>query len=88
MLESTRALHDTLRELERQLEGAGRLDPELRKELRARLGELRERVDAGDAADPPLLAGIRDLTLQFEAAHPQLSEAIGKVATALAQMGI
>jgi hypothetical protein len=88
MSEPTRTLHETLRELERQVEGAGRLDPALRAELRARLDELRERVDAGDAADPPLLAGIRELTLQFEAAHPQLSEAIGKVATALAQMGI
>jgi hypothetical protein len=86
--EPIRTLHETLVELERQLDGAERLDPALRAELSRRLDELRERVDAGAAAEPPLLEGIRDLTLRFEAAHPHLAEAVGAVASALARIGI
>jgi hypothetical protein len=86
--EPTRSLHQTLVELERQLEGTERLDPALRAELAKRLGELRERVEAGTAADDSLLDGIRDLTLRFEASHPALSEAVGAVASALARIGI
>jgi hypothetical protein len=86
--EPTRSLHQTLLELERQLEGTERLDPALRAELAKRLGELHERVEAGTPADDSLLEGIRDLTLRFEAAHPALSEAVGAVASALARIGI
>jgi hypothetical protein len=86
--ESTRSLHETLLELERQLEGTERLDPALRAELEKSLAKLRERVDAGDPAEDSLLEGIRDLTLRFEASHPTLAEAVGAVASALAQIGI
>jgi hypothetical protein len=85
--EPTRKLHETLVELDRQLAGA-ELDPALRAELRERLDALRARVDAGEAAEGSLLAGIRELTLRFEAEHPALAEAVGAVASALARIGI
>jgi hypothetical protein len=85
--EPTRKLHETLIELDRQLAGA-ELDPALRAELRERLDALRARVDAGEAAEGSLLAGIRALTLRFEAEHPALADAVGAVASALARIGI
>jgi Domain of unknown function (DUF4404) len=85
--EPIRTLREKLRELERQLEGT-ELDPALRAELQERLREVRDRCDAGTRAEDSLLEGIRDLTLRFEAAHPALSEAVGAVASALAQIGI
>jgi hypothetical protein len=85
--EPTRKLHETLLELDRQL-AAAELDPALRAELRERLDALRARMDAGEAAEGSLLEGIRSLTLRFEAAHPALAEAVGAVASALAQIGI
>jgi hypothetical protein len=85
--EPTRKLHETLIELDRQLAGTN-LDPALRAELRERLDALRARVDAGEAAEGSLLAGIRALTLRFEAEHPALADAVGAVASALARIGI
>jgi hypothetical protein len=85
--EPTRKLHETLVELDRQLDGA-ELDPALRAELRDRLDALRARVDAGEEAEGSLLAGIRALTLRFEAEHPALADAVGAVASALARIGI
>jgi hypothetical protein len=85
--EPTRKLHDTLLELDRQLDGA-ELDPALRAELRDRLDALRARIDAGEPAESSLLSGIRELTLRFEAEHPAFAEAVGAVASALARIGI
>jgi hypothetical protein len=36
----------------------------------------------------PTATGLKDLLLRFEADHPQLSVAVGRVADALAAMGI
>lgn len=88
MPDPTQKLHQTLLELARQLEHADHLDPELRAELRLRLDALRARLDSGEPAERPLLEGIRALTLRFEASHPALAEAVGAVASALAQIGI
>jgi hypothetical protein len=44
-------------------------------------------LDAGSESGP-VSSGFRDLVLKFEAEHPQLSVALGRVADALAAMGI
>jgi hypothetical protein len=36
----------------------------------------------------PVVGGLKDALLKFESEHPQLSAAVGKVADALAAMGI
>jgi hypothetical protein len=86
--ESTRHLHETLVELHEQLARGEPLDPALRAELRAAVEEMRARVEAGEAAERPLLERISDLMLRFGAAHPTLADAVGSVVRALARLGI
>jgi hypothetical protein len=81
-------LHETLLELERQLASERKLDPRLREELRLAIEEIRERIDAGTAADAPLADRVSDLMLRFEAAHPALADAVGAVVRQLAGLGI
>lgn len=83
-------LLDTLDALRAEIAQASQVDPEMIAELRRLTEELRESTDdaADDAEVPPQPAhGLRDLLLQFEADHPQFSDAVGKAADALAAMG-
>jgi hypothetical protein len=85
-------LLETLEELHAQLSRAERVDPDTLKMLRALtddIDRLVEKKGNGSAAEvEPVSNGLRDLILKFEADHPQFSNAIGKVADALAAMGI
>jgi hypothetical protein len=85
-------LQSTLRQLHDELTQAQGVDPETLARLRA-LTEDIERALAGrgaqSSADVDVHAsGLKDLLLKFEAEHPQLSVAAGRVADALAAMGI
>ena len=88
MPDDTRDLHDKLVELEAQLARTGASDGKLREELRTALDEVRARVDAGAAAERPLLEGLSELMLHLEAEHPTIAASVGAVANALARMGI
>jgi hypothetical protein len=86
--EPTRSLHETLAELHAQLARSDPHDVALREELRAALEEIRARVEAGEAAERPVLERISELMLRLEAAHPAIAGSVGAVVRALARMGI
>jgi hypothetical protein len=82
----------TLEELHVKLSSAETVDPETRARVQALATDINRLVD-DDAEDEsvdkePVTSGLRDLVLKFEGDHPQLAVAIGKVADALAAMGI
>ena len=53
------------------------------------IDRLLEQQDAADSEDAEsVTGGLKDLLLKFEADHPELSISLGKVADALAAIGI
>jgi ABC-type transporter Mla MlaB component len=82
----------TLEDLRADLSQTKRVDPETVALLEDLTQEIRRAVDQceQDAAPDvePASSGLKDLLLKFEAEHPQLSVSIGRVADALAAMGI
>lgn len=88
MAERTRSLHETLVELQQQLAGTNVMNPALREELRAAMEEIRAKVEAGEEAEHPVVERLRELMLRFEATYPNVADAVGAVASALARIGI
>jgi hypothetical protein len=83
-------LLQTLEQLQKELSRAERVDPETLAELETLTADIRRAVeerDAESADEVEPVSGLRDLLLKYEAEHPQLSAAIGRVADALAAMG-
>jgi hypothetical protein len=85
------SLVEQLTRLHEQLSRTKTADPATLEELRKLTDDIdrlvgEQTVDREDAE--PITSGLRNLLLQFEADHPQLSVAIGKVADALAAIGI
>ena len=83
------ALREELERLHRELSETSTLD----EEARALLGELAEEIErmlaeetSGAAA--PLADRLRAATERFEETHPQLTAVVGRVADALANLGI
>jgi hypothetical protein len=79
-----RRLHDELS----QTEGVG---PETLKRLRTLTQDMQQALDNRDEQPAKVetnATGLRDLLLKYEAEHPQLAVTIGRVADALAAMGI
>jgi hypothetical protein len=85
-------LIETLQQLHEELSSDKSVDPETLALMRTvtddidRLLDQKERESQVDTA--PVTSGLRNLVLKFEADHPELSISIGKVADALAAMGI
>ena len=85
-------LIETLQQLHVELSSEKSVDPETLALMRTvtddidRLLDQREKELQVDTA--PVTSGLRNLVLKFEADHPELSISIGKVADALAAMGI
>jgi hypothetical protein len=86
-------LVETLKQLHVELSQAGRVDPDTLSLLETVTDDI-ERVlkrhpsdatEAADVAEPT--SRLRELLLKFEAEHPELSTAVGKVADGLAAMG-
>jgi hypothetical protein len=82
----------TLRQLHDELTQAEDVDPETLAELRTLTGEIERALQTRESQSPADVeahaSGLKDLLLKFEAEHPQLSVAAGRVADALAAMGI
>lgn len=81
-----------LQQLHAELSRTQRIDPETLAQLAGLTDDI-ERLLDGDAETSagdigPVSHGLRDLMLRFEAEHPEVSSAIGKVADALAAIGI
>src|SRR5262245_15417647 len=85
-------LLQTLQELRQELSQTEGVDPETLAELQQLTDDLQQKARAGGRLSSgevePASSGLNDLLLKFEADHPQLSVAIGRVADALAAMGI
>lgn len=85
-------LVESVEQLHSALASAERIDPETRAALRSLTKDIDRLLDEKSGATrehvEPVTSGLRDLVLKFEAEHPQLSIAVGKVADALAAMGI
>jgi Domain of unknown function (DUF4404) len=84
-------LADQLAQLHAELSRTDEVDPqnlELLRKLTADIGRLLDKnVAAGPEAEG-VTSGLRDLLLKFEGEHPELSISLGKVADALAAIGI
>lgn len=83
-------LLETLDALRAEVAQASEVDPQMLAELRQLTDEIRQSIDDEEPVEPPeedAPHGLQDLLLRFEADHPQLSVAVGKVADALAAMG-
>jgi hypothetical protein len=79
-------------ELHAELSAADTLDPETRARVQTLADDIDRLVDEGESYvgddQEPVTSGLRDVMLKFEGDHPQLATAIGRVADALAAMGI
>lgn len=85
-------LIETLQQVHAELSSAKSVDAETLALMRRLTDDidrlLDERDDETRVDTEPVTSGLRDLVLKFEADHPQLAISIGKVADALAAMGI
>ena len=85
-------LLETLAALQAEVAQADSVDPETAQQLEAAIRDLQAELDKrGEKATPdidPVSSGFKEILLRFEADHPQLSAAVGKVADALAGIGI
>jgi hypothetical protein len=86
-------LRNRLLDLHAELERAPRVDPESRRlleEMAEDIDALLERSDEADegAEHASLRDRLTELVREFEEEHPSLATAVGRVATALANLGI
>lgn len=83
---------DALKTLQDELGSATQLDGEARAALLQATDEIHKALDADRSADAASDAGLsgklNEAILGFEAEHPNLTRAVGRVASALADMGI
>jgi hypothetical protein len=91
-MEKQRLLH-SLEELRAELSQAEEVDPETLAELRRLTNDIQNKLkgrqdESWSKELEPTTSGLKDLLLKYEADHPQLSVAVGRVADALASMGI
>jgi hypothetical protein len=85
-------LLQTLAQLRTEVAQADSVDPETAELLESAMRDLQNELDKRGIKQPadigPASTGLKDALLKFESEHPQLSVAVGKVADALAAMGI
>jgi Domain of unknown function (DUF4404) len=85
-------LLQTLAELRAEVAQADSVDPETAELLESAMRDLQDELDKRGVKEStdiePASSGLKDALLKFESEHPQLSDAVGKVADALAALGI
>jgi hypothetical protein len=85
----TRPLQEVLNELQEALEATADLDAGLRDELRATASEINQALDSDEESVLGQLGARLQAALErFEGQHPQLTGIVGRVADALADLGI
>ncbi len=91
---SKERLADLLQQLQVELSNTDDLDAELSEQLRATTTEIRQALERDDAAEPieddsqGMIAQLRQAAARFEDSHPALTNTVGRIADALAQLGI
>jgi hypothetical protein len=84
-------LLQTIDELRAEVAKTDRVDPEtsaaLENAMRNLQRELEKRGAKPSVDIEPASNGLKDALLRFQAEHPKLSDSVGKVADALAEMG-
>jgi len=83
----------SLKELHAELSQAERIDPEALRLLESLTEDADRLLSESEAGAPAsesgaVSTGLRDLLLKYEAEHPQLSQALGRIADGLAALGI
>ena len=83
-------LLQTIDELRAEVAKTDRVDPETSAALENAMRDLQRELEK--RAQPlvdiePASSGLKDALLRFQAEHPKLSDSVGKVADALAEMG-
>jgi hypothetical protein len=85
-------LVETLQQLHAELSNRESVEPDTLALMRTVTEDIDRLTDQEAEAEiddsDPVSSGLRNLVLKFEADHPKLSIAVGKVADALAAMGI
>jgi Domain of unknown function (DUF4404) len=77
--------------LNAELEDSDQVSDEARQKLQQVTADIRQRLGASAtsaAGGDQSLSGLQEALLEFESDHPQLTGAIGQVASALANLGI
>jgi biotin carboxylase len=102
MTEKIKELRDTLAHLHEQLENEAPIAVETRALLQEAMLEISEALERATSADsasttasaagsdeePSLLDRLSQMAEEFEESHPAISAAMGRVATALSNLGI
>lgn len=101
MTEKIKELRDTLAHLHEQLENEAPIAVETRALLQEAMLEISDTLErasadsasttasaAGSDAEPSLLDRLSQMAEEFEESHPAISAAVGRVATALSNLGI
>jgi len=85
-------LRETIADLERTLAQQEPIDANARERLLALLQEIHAQLERPpedrDAGEPSLLDRIEAAMEDFEESHPALMAAVGRLATALSNLGI
>lgn len=91
---SKQRLVDLLHQLQVELSNTDDLDGELSEQLRATTMEIRQALERDDTAEASesdsqgMVAQLRQAATRFEDSHPALTNTVGRIADALAQLGI
>jgi uncharacterized protein involved in exopolysaccharide biosynthesis len=85
-------LRNTLAALHGELTDRAEVDDPTRALLKALTDDIRRLLDSerpsSTQQEEPLSAQVHDLMRKFEADHPELTAALNRIASALANMGI
>lgn len=91
---SKERLSELLHQLQVELDATENLDEQVSEQLRGLTAEIRQTLQqdavARPAADAPqgAIAQLRQAATRFEDTHPALTNTVGRIADALAQLGI
>lgn len=84
-----KSLVDKLAQLRTQLEATDSLSAEQRSQLQQLVADIEQALEADpDAPEAELSQRTHDIVLKFEAQHPQLTDVLNQLASALANLGI
>lgn len=77
-----------LRDLQNELEVSQQLHPEQTARIRQSISDVQLAMESKEPSQTSLADQLRELAREFEVSHPRLTHTVGRVADALAQIGI